>query len=117
MDEFVVLPNKVDEWTLDTVVNIVRKHEFEPGIFDYKAVLHATSPEYRNEHNASIRRTVCAMANADGGFILFVIRDLNLPSNSPDYRLVGLPLGSDRGKQVALKISAIELPRYFLGRP
>ena len=117
MDEFVVLPNKVDEWTLDTVVNIVRKYEFEPGVFDYKAVLHATSPEYRNEHNASIRRTVCSMANADGGFILFGIRDRNLPANSPDDRLVGIPLGGDLRKEFAEKISAIERPVYFEASP
>jgi len=59
------LPNDLNLWTIDTVINIVKEHEFEPGIFDYKSVLKETRSN-QNQHMESIRRTVCSMANTDG---------------------------------------------------
>src|SRR5437764_10216345 len=114
MDWLAEVPRKVDEWTLDTVITIVRKYEFEPGTFDYKGtlVLPRTEPK-RDEVYFSIRRTVCSMANADGGFILFGVRDRGQSVSSPDDRIVGIPLGGDLRKQFAEKITAIERPIYF----
>src|SRR6266446_5237655 len=111
-------PKNLEEWTYETVVTIVRKYEFEPGSFDYKAalVLPRTDPK-REEVYASIRRTVCSMANADGGFILFGVRDRSQTVNSPDDRIMGIPLGGDLRKQFAEKISAIERPVYFEASP
>jgi hypothetical protein len=113
MNGLIELPKKVDEWTLDTVVAIVRKYEFEPGTFDYKEVLNATNPRYRKEHNASISRTACAMANADGGFILFGVRDRNLTVSSPEDRIVGIPLEDDLRKVFSDKLSTVQRPIYF----
>src|SRR5271167_980316 len=100
-------PEKLDEWTYDTVVGIVRKYEFESGSFDYKEVLHATEREDREKHNTSIRKTVCSMVNADGGFILFGVRDRKQAVRVPEDRITGIPLG-DLRKEFAEKISAIE---------
>ena len=55
------------------IISVVRKYEFEPGQLDYKSILVSPrSDPAKDENNASIRRTVCSMANADGGVILFV---------------------------------------------
>jgi hypothetical protein len=113
MGKAIDLPANLDEWTYDTVVAIVKKYEFEPGSFDYKAVLHATDPVYRDKHNASIRRTTCSLANADGGFILFGVQDRNIPVNSPEDRIIGIPLGNDLRKIFSDKISSLQRPVYF----
>jgi Putative DNA-binding domain len=112
------LPKNVDEWTFDTVVNIVRKYEFEPGQFDYKGilVLPRTDPT-KDDYYASIRRTVCSMANADGGFILFGVSDRGQAVSSPDDRIVGIHLGGDLRKQFSEKISPIQRPVHFDASP
>jgi hypothetical protein len=111
------LPENLEAWNFDTVVNLVTKYEFEPGIFDYKAVLNATRPEHRNDHNASIRRTACSMANADGGFILFGVLDQNSKANSPEERIVGMPLIGDLRKTFADKLLPVQRPIYFDASP
>ncbi len=118
MERLIELPEKLDQWTYDTVVAIVRKYEFEPGSFDYKGalVLPRTDPK-REEVYASIRRTVCSMANADGGFILFGVRDRSETVSSPDDRIIGIPLGGDLRKQFSEKISAIQRPVDFDASP
>ena len=118
MERLIELPEKLDQWTYDTVVAIVRKYEFEPGSFDYKGalVLPRTDPK-REEVYASIRRTVCSMANADGGFILFGVRDRSETVSSPDDRIIGISLGGDLRKQFSEKISAIQRPVDFDASP
>jgi hypothetical protein len=118
MGKVIEFPKDLGEWTYDTVVAIVRKYEFEPGSFDYKGglVLPRTDPT-KDEVYASIRRTVCSMANADGGFILFGARDRNHSASSPDERIIGIPLGGDLRKQFSEKISAIERPVDFDASP
>ncbi len=118
MERLIELPEKLDQWTYDTVVAIVRKYEFEPGSFDYKGalVLPRTDPK-REEVYASIKRTVCSMANADGGFILFGVRDRSETVSSPDDRIIGIPLGGDLRKQFSEKISAIQRPVDFDASP
>jgi hypothetical protein len=112
------LPKKVDDWTFDTLIAIVRKYEFEPGSFDYKGVLVLPRTDTtRDDYLISIRRTVCSMANADGGFILFGVRDRATNVSSPDDRIIGLPLGGDLRKQFAEKISTIERLVYFEASP
>ncbi len=117
MSELMEFPKVLGEWTFDTVVAIVQQYEYEPGLLDYKEALNATNPTYRNEHNASIRRTACSMANADGGFVLFGVRDRSQFVSSPDDRIVGIALGGDLRKQFSEKISAIERSVYFVASP
>ncbi len=111
-------PRNLDEWTFETVVTIVRKYEYEPGSFDYKGILvpPRTDPK-KDEFNASIRRTVCSMANADGGFILFGVRDRDQAVNSSDDRIVGIPLKGDLRKIFSEKISPLQRPVYFNASP
>ncbi len=111
------LPENLEAWNYDTVVHLVTKYEFEPGIFDYKAVLNATKPEYRDNHNTSIRKTACSMANADGGFILFGVLDQNSKVSSPEERIVGIPLVSDMRKTFADKLLPVQRPVYFEASP
>lgn len=67
------IPENLDAWTFETIVGVVVHHEFEPGRFEFKEVLHPTvgSSEPKAKHLESIRRTACSMANYDfGGYIL-----------------------------------------------
>ena len=112
------LPINLDEWNFESIVAIVRKYEYEPGSFDYKGMLAASRTDpIKDEFNASIRRTVCSMANADGGFILFGIRDREQPITSPDERIVGIPLKGDLRKIFSEKISTLQRPVYFTASP
>src|SRR5438309_1212566 len=74
------------EWTIDTVENIVRTREFEPARFDYKEVLVPERGDEmrREEHRLSIRKTACAMANAQGGLILFGVADRKVATTPPE---------------------------------
>lgn len=111
------IPEKVEEWTLDTVKEVVRKHEFEPGRFDYKAVLQPATRTSGPDHIPSIRRTVCSMANADGGFILFGVLDRRIMVHAPEERIVGIPLGRDLLKEFGDKINVIQPEVYFEATP
>ncbi len=109
---------KLADWNYDTVVEIVRTYEYEPGSFDYKGILvpPRTDPT-KDEFNASVRRTVCSMANADGGFILFGVRDRDTAVSSPDDRIVGIPLKGDLRKVFSEKISPLQRPVFFNASP
>lgn len=97
---------RLDEWDFETVAALLRRYEYEPGRFDYKEVLNATG-EGREKALASLRRTVCSMANADGGYILFGIRDRYQAVASPEDRVVGIPLTDDLGKHFGDKVQDI----------
>jgi Schlafen, AlbA_2 len=106
------LPADLAAWTLATVYNVVRTHEYEPGSFDYKEEPNPTGPK-RDEAIDSIRRTACAMANADGGYILFGVRDRHHQVASPDDRVVGMRLGGDLRKSFGDKIRAVQRGVFF----
>jgi hypothetical protein len=112
----VELPNDLNLWTIDTVINIVKEHEFEPGIFDYKSVLKETRPN-QNQHIESIRRTVCSMANTDGGFILFGILDRKEQVACLEERIAGIPIEADLRKEFGDKILTIQPEVYFEAIP
>ncbi len=76
------LSTRLDTWTYETVVEIVRKYDFEPGLFDFKGVLNGTGAD-QESLNRSIRKTACSMANSGGGFILFGVKDRS--AESMDY--------------------------------
>ena len=112
------LPINLDAWNFESVVGIVGKYEYEPGSFDYKGILaSARTDPSKDEFNASLRRTVCSMANADGGFILFGVRDREQQVNSPDERIVGIPLKGDLRKIFSEKIATLQRPVYFTASP
>jgi hypothetical protein len=102
----------LEHWTFQTVLGLVRAHEFEPGQFDYKSVLTGSGPQ-RDEVLASIQRTACSLANTDGGYILFGIKDRREQVGSPDERIVGLSVGPDLRKQFGDKVHHIQPELHF----
>ena len=45
------IPALVEDWTWDTIVHVVKKHEFEPSLYDFKVVLHPTGDQaHRDRH-------------------------------------------------------------------
>ncbi len=115
MSEYPDLPEKLSDWTIDTVINLVKKHEFEPSSFDYKETLNPINAdkEKREEHRESIRRTVCSMANTNGGFILFGVRDRKQNVASPEDRIIGIPIHGELLKEFGEKINVIQPEIYF----
>ncbi len=113
------IPNSLPDWRYETVVEIVEQHEFEPARFDYKEALNPTAEgnERRVEHLASVRRTVCAMANTGGGFILFGIRDRRQNVAVPMDRIVGVPRRGDHLREFGNKLSAIQPEIHFEATP
>jgi len=110
-DEITIIPDRLDDWTHDTVATIVQDYDYEPGWFDYKEVLTPTRGE-ANEHRKSICRTACSMANASGGYILFGVRDAKARVSTPISPIVGIPL-SDHRKELADKLTSIEPSLHF----
>lgn len=106
------LPEKLEDWTYDVVVGLVKKYKDEPSIFDFKEVLNPTRQE-SGEFNASIRRTACSMANADGGFIIFGVLDRAKPASTLEARIPGIPLEKDLRKKFQEKIAKLQRPIYF----
>jgi hypothetical protein len=113
MGEFEDLPHRLDNWTFDTVVNVVKKYEYEPVTFDYKEVLNATNSDDRNNHNIAIRRTVCSMANTSSGFVLFGVRDRKTKVSNLEDRIVGIPIGGDLRKEFGNKMEVIQPEIHF----
>lgn len=116
LEEFKDLPLHLEDWTFDTIVNLVRKYEFEPGNFDYKDALNATGTG-RIDHLASIRRTVCSMANTNGGFILFGVRDRRQRVANLEDRIAGIPVGGDLRREFGQKIEIVQPEIYFEAMP
>ena len=115
-EEFGDLPSRLEDWTYDTVENLVKKYEFEPGTFDYKDVLNPTGPN-QNTYIASIRQTACSMANTGGGFILFGVKDRKVPVAVLEKRITGIPIGGDLLKEFGNKIEKVQPEIYFEAVP
>jgi hypothetical protein len=106
-----VVPRDLDDWTLDTIKILVRHHAYEPGRFDFKETLNSKGdPEW----NAKIAKAVCSMANSDGGFLIFGVRD-RLASDAA--RIVGIPTGQDHAKEFGQKIAKIQPEIHFESVP
>jgi len=116
IEEFKDLPIRLEAWTYETVVTLVKKYEFEPGTFDYKSVLNPTGAN-QNEYIKSICSTVCSMANTDGGFVLFGVQDRKITVTVPEDRITGIPIGGDLLKEFGNKIESIQPEVYFEAVP
>jgi len=87
------LPNDVDAWTIETVLDLVKKHGFEPGLYDYKdAPLPTGDQRYREKHTDPLCRTACSLVNTSGGFILFGVVDRKKAVSPPEERVKGIPV-------------------------
>ncbi len=112
------VPADLSAWTYETVLDVVRRYEYEPRRFDFKEALHAAETMSRKWHNDNIQKCVASMANAPfGGFILFGVRDPRADQNvgqvSPEGRIVGIPFGADFRKELAEKLATIQPPPAF----
>jgi hypothetical protein len=80
-----MLPKQLADWTVQVVLDLLRTGMFESELFDYKVTLpHAKDDGGKDR----LRRSCCAFANSDGGFLVFGISDDK--TKSPESRLVGL---------------------------
>ncbi|MCP4371288.1 MAG: hypothetical protein GY797_24705 [Deltaproteobacteria bacterium] len=80
-----MLPQTLSEWSIDAVIGILMTGVFETDTFDFKEKL----PDSRdNKAKIRLRKTCCAFANSDGGFIIFGVVDDK--SKTPAERLIGL---------------------------
>ncbi|MFN8537674.1 MAG: ATP-binding protein [Thermomicrobiales bacterium] len=112
-----ITPPTLADWDFQTITQIVEIYELEPSKFDYKVVLNTTDRKDQNSHNGSIRRTVCGMANTEGGFLIFGVRDRHHKVASPIDRIVGIDLDNDLGKEFANKLAAIQPSIQFETSP
>lgn len=118
MEEVNILPSRLEEWTYETVENIVKTRDFEPGLFDYKGVLNP--PGGSNSVRDSIRRTVCSMANTrGGGFILFGVKDREHMQevDTLEDRIHGISINGELLKTFGDKISVIQPDVHFESIP
>lgn len=60
------------EWTLNDIRALMEIDE--AGWFDFKETISPAGPQ-QAQAKASIRETACAMANTNGGFLIFGVRD------------------------------------------
>src|SRR5687767_8751527 len=111
------LPKSLAEWDYATVERVVQLHEFEPGQFDYKAVLNPTREPGSEKLLESIRKTACSMANTDGGFTLFGVQDRGVNVPTPLARIVGIPLGDDLLADFGRKTADIQPDLFFDASP
>ncbi len=114
------LPRALAQWTYETVLELVTSVEFERGDFDFKEVLQADSSQ-RTKYNDAIRKCACAMANSEGGIIIFGVVDREAARQrnltQPEDRIVGIPLGEDLAKHFAEKVQGIQRPIDYRTSP
>lgn len=81
-----MIPRDLEDWTEDLVVEMLQTGIFESEHFDYKEALPHSSDQPAKDR---LRKTCCAFANTDGGYLVFgVSDDRTLPAKD---RLNGLP--------------------------
>jgi len=112
------IPSDINTWDYATILEIVTSHDFERDNFDFKEVLNARgSNENPGTHRMNISQTVCSMANSDGGYIIFGVKDPKKhPNLSPEQRIVGIPKSGENLKEFGNKISNIHPSVYCIPR-
>ncbi len=112
------IPSDIKTWDYSTILDIVISNDFERDSFDFKEVLNARgSSENPGTHKMNISQTVCSMANGDGGYIIFGVKDPKKhPNLSPEQRIVGIPKSGENLKEFGNKISNIHPSVYCIPR-
>lgn len=67
-----MIPNKLQDWTIETVRTLLEKGIYESDAFDFKLTLPAKDDSTGKDR---LRRVCCAFANSQGGFIIFGVSD------------------------------------------
>jgi hypothetical protein len=103
------LPPDFTDWTLETISELIVRTEYEDDRFDFKGAL---SDRDDRELARMIARCASAMANGDGGFMIFGVRDRGnvdeKDAKNPEARIVGIPMRDDHAKQFGDKVARIQ---------
>jgi len=85
-----MIPQTLDEWTLDAIIELLDQGHFESEWFDFKEML----PHPKDDkEKLRLRKSCAAFANSAGGFLVFGVKDdRSLP---PADRVGGLPADLD----------------------
>ena len=105
------LPTDLDQWDYTTIFDLATGDEYEPERYDFKEVLNATkgSADFAGTHAKTISKTVCSMANGNGGYIIFGVKDPKKHSELlAEQRIVGIPRSSENLKDFGNKITDIQ---------
>jgi predicted HTH transcriptional regulator len=90
-----MIPTALSDWSLAILLELLERHVFEDEQFDFKEAL----PDPRDDKAKDrLRKTCCAFANTEGGFLVFGIANAtSLPARD---RLVGL-------------VASLDFPEHF----
>ena len=105
------IPQRLEEWNLDTVWELVSKGFFETDTFDFKEVLIAS--RNRPDYKKRLTQAACAFANTRGGFLAFGVKDAKAAS-SAEGRLVGIPNSPELAKEFGEQVSNAEPALNFI---
>ena len=82
------LPERLENWNIETVRDLAARGVYESDLFDLKAMIP------RDEHGKHRLRKACAaFANSRGGYLVFGVA--NDKSSSPERRVVGIDASID----------------------
>jgi hypothetical protein len=67
-----MIPRTLENWSKESLLDLLGKHYFEPETFDYKE----TFPHKGDDRGKQrLRKAICAFANSSGGFLVFGVKD------------------------------------------
>jgi hypothetical protein len=87
------IPERLEDWTLNRVEEILNSGVCEDDVFDFKECL---PPSTDDKGKQRLRKTIAAFANSGGGFLIYGVKDDR--TLSPQIRLVGMDAATDFGR-------------------
>ena len=103
------IPESVDDWTLGFVESLVDADYYETDSFDFKEFL---VNKREPKHSERIRKSACAFANSNGGFLVFGVADRESGKVGRD-RLLGVDKG-DLGRLFGDQVNVVEPTIYYI---
>jgi predicted HTH transcriptional regulator len=67
-----MIPKTLEEWTIESIRNLLAKKVFESDSFDFKVALPHSKNSDVKDH---LKKTCCAFANSEGGFLVYGVSD------------------------------------------
>jgi hypothetical protein len=83
------IPDKIDDWNLETLNELVNFRDVESETFDFKG-------HNFNEKNDELYNHICAMANSSGGYIVLGIDE---ERSETDYLIRFIKTGFEKGEE------------------
>lgn len=103
-----MIPNDLNDWSLDLIIKLVEEGYFETERFDFKVDIPHKDDASGKER---LEKSFCAFANTEGGFLIFGIRDSK--KLSLEDRIIGIDPGADLPRLIGDKINNVEPSIYF----